>query len=157
MKDKLTKSIKKSVRDMLTERSTIKIDESVNVIFPDIETNKLQILLIYEASKEMYKNDIKTRIVKFLHTNKATHIEAYVNSSIYFQMDGVYSTNHLRMLNTGFEQCFASLEKETGGKIFWTFNYLLTFDGPKVGAIGRGNKIFYNKFGKAVEDIISLL
>ncbi|MES2395480.1 MAG: hypothetical protein V4549_05735 [Bacteroidota bacterium] len=140
----------------INERLAIKDDEGIKILFPTIENNQMQLLLIYEASESLHNKDLKDEIVKFLIKKGAKDIAVYVNSSIYFKLPGTYSKVALRILNDEFEIHIAKFESKHKGKIFWIFNYILKYGkvNQTFGIAGRGNKTFYDNFIENLEKFV---
>lgn len=97
----------------------------------------------------------------FLYDNKAIEMVSYINSSIYFKLKVPYSMAVIKKLSKDFESYITLIEKEFGGKIFWTFNYLVKFtpkDKPQqIGIVGQANKTFYEKFNDKLILLINIL
>ncbi len=122
----------------VNERLSIKASETINILFPPIQSNQTQLLLIYEASEELHAIDIKERIVSFLIIKGAVDITAYVNTSIYFKMTN-FKRPELVELEKEFKNYVAALEVKHNGKIFWLFNEIANY-APSEEEIKLGKK-----------------
>lgn len=131
---------------LLNERAAIKNDAENKVSLPEIGTQR-QLLLIYEASAELHAAGLKGRIIEFLlsYEVKVDHIQAHMNSSLYFRVDNPFSDIMLRKLAGDFETFISQLEKEFKGRVFWLINTVaqLKLDEPRsvrAAILGKGNK-----------------
>lgn len=146
---------------IINERMSIVSDEAMNIYFPQIISSNSQLVLLYEASKELHKATIKDKIVEFLIIQNAQRITAYVNSSMYFRLSNVTS-KRLVKLNNDFKLFVEPLEKLHKGKLFWIFNELATYTLSdeeeakgieRVAMLGRGNRSLKDNFEADVSQL----
>ena len=144
---------------LLNERPAIKDDVENRMSLPEIGTQR-QLLLIYESSAELHAAGLKGRIIEFLlsYEVKVGHIQAHMNSSLYFRVNTPFTDIMLRKLADDFEEFISQLEKEFKGRIFWLFNTVaqLKLDEPqsvRAAMLGKGNKTVHDEVEKEIKKV----
>lgn len=126
---------------------------------PEIGAQR-QLLLIYDASAEFNTAGLKGKIIEFLlnYEVKVEHVQAHMNSSLYFRVDNPFSDTMLRKLAADFEAFISQLENEFEGRVFWLINTVaqLKLDEPRsvrAATLGKGNKTLSVEVAKEIKKI----
>ncbi len=149
----------------IDERHAVKEDDKLHLSLTLIPDGQVPLLLNYLTSLELHEKDIKGHIVDFLKKNGAVifdedgkpNMESYTYASIYFNMRGDYDYYKLKALNLQFDAFIKPFEDDTSGKIFWTIQYLATFQttsGRTIARTGFGNKQFNDDFQSKITPLL---
>jgi len=144
---------------ILNERPSTKQDVENKISLPEIGAQR-QLLLIYEASAEFQAAGLKGKIAEFLlnYEVKVDHLQAHMNSSLYFRVNTPFTDVMLRKLAADLEGFISKLEKEFKGRVFWLINTVAQLkidEGQTVRAamLGKGNKTVYNEVAEEIKKI----